>query len=258
MKETCFWMVIVLCSFVPSCRTNKENPDGDKAKADSLAMVAGKPKNIGKNASIVNLGSREDPIYEWMEYKGVLNGRLLKDFFAGGIAVSAADEEAFPDLHLFTSYDRRGTQQWSYIYEVFEGDKTFVVNQKDFEILGAGGATMVLRNNGKEYVLCWILNTKSIPVTRANTKQVNVQQVGRGLYRDAPDDYASNGSVYLTIVAKKGFYEITIDDEVDAPSTKRYKLHCGDKVNIDLVRYYNPKSDTIHLLNRNCYFYRFP
>ena len=230
----------------------------EMTKQDSIK----RPSNLSKASVLVDLGEMGYPDYMWIEYTGLMSGKKLKTFFVDKRADNILDKEIFENIHIFNFYDVKGNLERSAPFQVVIGEGAFKIDYSSFNLeLIWGTSSLLIKNNGEEYVMVQIFNTDK-PFTskqRLGVRFVKVPSIEK-MYADWLErETYSRGSIFNISIREetKGVYAVLLVDEFSREKTQKYKLFdpSGKDVTLDLIRYYDPKIDRIYLLEENSYLY---
>lgn len=232
---------------LPACKllsTNKnEVNDGKKITStfsEKANITESRPENIPISASLINLGSEDKPVFQWVDYYNVMNN----------------NEIIYPHIYGFIFWEYSGSVIDTFYYE-FDGSRN-LEDRASFEGCKIepypGDVTLkVITNNspqlcdtiymfrvngGKESWIVFENNSfKRLPTTNFNQDSIKV----------------SGYDIYLSVVPFLDYYSVKIIGNGGVDSFK-YVLE-GNCDNLDIhFSYFDQTTRMIYPLDKNCRF----
>lgn len=265
-RNIMLYILVLIISF--GCYKNtpndeKSNVDSVKLEQDEMTAqdTIKRPSNLSEIASLAEEIEYGYPsIYYWIDYGGTLTGKVLKNFFVDGRASNIPDQKVFKDIHILHFYDVNGNLERSALFEIFGAEKEFEVDKESFKIEPLLFSYLI-KNEDRRYNIVQVFNTDKpfISKKRLGVKFVKAPSI-REMYADWIDEniQASGPTFNISIREEDADdYTVLILDRASREKTIKYKLHNPDnkEVTLDLIRYYDPETDRIYLLEKGTYLY---
>lgn len=216
-----------------------------------------RPANLSPNASLINIGEYDAPVYRWYEYGGVVTGKKLKAFYYDGRAKSIPDSRVFDDIHIINAYYPDGKLEMSDLFQVFPIEEKLTIGKTEsYSIIDWWGTTSLkIETKNGVFILVSVFNLTK-PYTRDDHLGHKFQLVP-GIARFFSEEirtesYRLRGTYSISIkkTEQASVYDLLIIDERDEIKMQRYKLFSKEPgpINMSLIRYYDPLLDRIYFV----------
>ena len=223
---------IILFSCSTSTRENGVNDDFDTIKSTDQFMEQDtiRPNNIGQSARLINVNFDDDPIYQWIEYVGLLEGST--------------------DVHGFRFYNQDGSQPSMNYYKRFGGIDTDTPYQQFDIMLGLGTSNLWLKHKDEQAWFCYINTEKNQEIVYKGKSFKEVTSVNNVKYEnwEAPFNVVVSPEVYLHFERlSDGLYNVFVMDELKQGKIVKYELRSNREVDLEIISYFDWRDGKIYL-----------
>lgn len=232
---TSLFIVLINCSVFSCNGSTKSSKEEQSTIHDVIEQDSIKrPKNVPKQATLINLGFDDLPSYQWVGY----SGKLIKD------------DKVYPHIYGFKYFDIEGKFLHTQYYENLEirsGSKNFDVSE--IKVLPfPGDATIQLSNDTDTLLFFHVLESdefkrthKGIEYNRMPTIYEDYNGNGFASGEDLEFNIRKDQDLFIVTFTAKGILEIP------------FKLNstCGQEPSI--VSFMNREEGKIYFIEKGCY-----
>jgi len=206
----------------------KSTDENEKPMQDSLK----RPTGVSNKATLINLGSEDMPVYQWVEYGGKLNH----------------NNTTYPHVYGFKYFDAKGKLLSTVYYENMEirnGRKDFDANNS--KILPYPGDATIQITNGTDTLLFFhVLESDEFKRTHKGIEYIRMPAI---YYETNYDNgFVSDEDIEFNITEEKGIYTV-IFTGVTIP----FKLSSSCSGVPSKVSFLNEQEGRIYFVERECY-----
>lgn len=238
-------------------KTSQQNSLEKNYQREKEKAIKSKPSTLNSKAILVDLGFYDKPIFYWMEYDGLADGKRLQHLFKDERKTMINQTVTFPDIHLATIYNEKGELYYQGAYQVIDStkDKKLFKEREPFQLWWGTSNLRIRGKKGTTYFCMGILNID--PPFQAYER--NFQQVpGVSKIREKrlldKDSCRVHGEIYNISIVKLSNeeYDVMLFKPATKPWQKKYKLNRPlTNPNLRIFRYYDPDNGKIYLLEPN-------
>lgn len=223
MKIFFVYIVSILAIVVSSCTSNSNSEENVESQKTNTRK---RPKLVSPKASLVNVGSKEEPIFTWMEFTSpfTLNNKIYKHII--GIKYTFANDTLNHEIRYFESMPSRLSNQ--------------KINPEDFRLIDFPLSGTVKVTNG-------IDTTNLFEVVEKNGKFYSSIPTIRTLQNVGP---ISTMELPATLIHKRdSLYTLKLKNNQEL----EYISACGLLNKETKISFINRQDGNIYLLNKNCF-----
>jgi hypothetical protein len=246
-------MILVLSCFLFLQCSTKHKAEKEIVIADTVK----RPANLSPNASLINIGEYDAPVYRWYEYGGVMTGKKLKTFYYDGRAKSIPDNRVFDDIHIINAYYPNGKLEVTDLFQVFPMEQKLSIDKTEsYSIIDWWGTNTLKVETAKGvFILVSVFNLDK-PFNSEKNLGYRFEQVPsiiRFFSEEIKAESYRLGSTYNISIKKSdqfSIYDLIIVNELSEEKHQKYKLTTNEKepINLSLIRYYDPLLDRIYFV----------
>ena len=223
-------LLLSLSCTVVFCNSSVKSTENEKQVhvQDSLK----RPTGVSKKATLINLGSEDMPVYQWVEYVGKLNH----------------DNKPHPHIYGFRFFDAKGKVLSTAYYEnmkIRSGSKDF--DASDCKILPyPGDATIEVTNGADTLLFFHVLESDEFKRTYNGIEYVRMPAV----YYETNYNtgFTSDEDVEFNVKKDKDIYTVTFTGTPIA-----FKLCSACKTEPSKVSFLNEQEGRIYFVEKDCY-----
>lgn len=209
----------------------KSSDENDNPVQDSLK----RPASVSNQATLINLGSEDLPVYQWVEYSGKLN----------------YDNKVYPHIYGFKYFDAQGKLIHTQYYENMEvrsGEKEFDASSSKI-LPFPGDATIQVSNSKDSLLFFYVLESDEF---KSEYEGVDFIRMPAVYFETRYDNgFMSDEQVRFNLRTEKNLYIVTFlsDDVFKIP----FKLCSTCKVKPTKISFLNEEEGRIYFIEKDCY-----
>jgi len=216
-----------------------------------------RPANLSPNASLINIGDIDAPVYRWYEYGGTVTGKKLKAFYYDGRAKNISDNRVFDDIHIINAYYPNGKLEISDLFQVFPREqKLSIATTDNYSIIDWWGTnTLKIETVSGAFILVGVFNLEH-SYTREDYlghKFEHVPSITR-FFSDKmkAESYRLGETISVSIkkTEESNVYDVLIVTVTGKEKMQKYKLITMEQqpINMSVIRYYDPLQERIYFV----------